>query len=631
MSICGGASIANGTVPDIERALNALCSSNRSRRRHWKSAGVNLGVCNDGAAFDNGHNTAIAFDGRIDNRKDLAAIIGLPNREAPGDAQLALYAFEHWGEEFCNHIIGDFACAVWDGISRSVLLASDPGALRPLFYWYDHDEILFASEQHGLWCEPRVPKILDEDQMAAWLARLPREPSRSFYKGICRVPPGHLVTWKKGTHLLKRYWYPENIPTLRLKRNQDYADALRSCFEEAVSCRIDSGGLIGSHLSGGLDSASVTALAARQLAISGHPLVAYTAVPQTPVIGSFPGRFVDEGPKAAALARMYPNVEHILVPNIARPLMDNTLRREAAQDWPILDQVDMVWIDAISEAAAERGTKVLLTAFMGNFTVSYDGLTLLPRLAQQAHWVKFTRALWQMKSRSGRNWLSILNTASASLLPLSFHRALRKLVGRPELSLPDYSLINPNLLKSTGLEDKAVRQGGSLRSLVGRDGRLLRLAALDRSDHRGHATAATRRLFGVDTRDPTSDRRLIELCLSIPEEQYLYQGEPRSLVRRAMVGLLPAEILLERHRGKQAADWFNVVDPARNAFAEEVARLEVSPLAQKCLDMPRLRRLIEDWPSADCNRPEFYMMYEFALPLALSAGRFIRRIEGGNA
>jgi len=631
MAICGGAVVSSGVVPDIERSLNALSYTHRARRLRWKGTGVIFGACNDGTLFSGDHSAAIAFDGRIDNRNDLLAAVQLPNRGYGGDAQLALCAFERWGDDFCNHIIGDFACAVWDGSSRSILLASDPGALRPLFYWLGQDEILFASEQRGLWCESRVPKLLDEEEMAAWLARLPREPSRSFYKDVLRVPPGHLVVWKNGPHQLKRYWHPEGIPILHLKRDQDYADALRASFEEAVRCRIDRDALTGSHLSGGLDSSSVTALAARQLATSGHSLVAFTAVPQTPVVGSFPGRFVDEGPKAAALARMYSNVEHVLVPNITRPLMDNTLRREVAQDWPILEQVGMLWLDAIGEIASQRGIKTLLIGAMGNLTVSYDGLTLLPQLARKGHWMKFANTLWQMKSRSGRNWRSILGKASASLLPRPLHRALRKQAGRPEAVLSDYSLINPTLLKSTGLEEKAASLGESLENLVGGDGRALRLAALDRSDHRGHIAAATRRLFRVDSRDPTSDRRLIELCLSIPEEQYLYHGEPRSLLRRTMAGLLPDEILYETRRGKQAADWFNAIDPARGAFVEEVSRLETSPLAQKCLDMPRLRRLVEDWPSSDCNSPEFYMIYEFAIPLALSAGRFIRRIEGGNA
>ena len=629
MSICGGIPATADVRAELERSLSALCRGPRSATRRWTGASAGLAACDDGGLFADTDGTAVV-DGRIDNRAELLGELGLGPSAGLSDAELLLHLYRKSGAAFSDRVLGDFSCAVWDARERTLLLASDPGALRPMFYWLGPDEILFASEQRGLWCHPRVPKQLDEDQMAAWLARLPREPSRSFYRDICRVPPGHRVVWRDNRVTIDRYWRPEDLPTLWLKRDEDYAEALHDLLDQAVRCRIGTQGPVATQLSGGLDSSSVTALAARALAEQDRPLIALTMAPTGEVGDLGPGRFADESSHAAAVARGHANIEHVLIPNFPEPFLDALDRREAVQDWPVLSVFGVPGVDHMARTAAHRGCKVMLTGNLGNMTASYDGLTLLPALARRMHWRRLAQSMAQMRARSGHRWSSILAMTLLPLLPLPAARAVRQRFGRPELALPDYSLINPAFLKRSGLEARAVRHGGSLGNLVDWDGRRLRLAVFDRSDHRGHMAAALRRQFGVDMLDPTSDRRVVEFCLAIPEEQFLHQGEPRALIRRAMAPLLPPEILQERRRGLQMADWHGVATAARWELAAEVARLEQSPLAQQCLDLPRLRRLIDDWPAAHDMRADNYLLYQFALPFTLSAGRFIRRLEGGN-
>jgi asparagine synthase (glutamine-hydrolysing) len=154
----------------------------------------------------------------------------------------------------------------------------------------------------------------------------------------------------------------------------------------------------------------------------------------------------------------------------------------------------------------------------------------------------------------------------------------------------------------------------------------LRLAVLNRE--RGHWATSTRRLFGIDTRDPTSDRRLIELCLSIPDTQFLHKGVCRSLIRRAMAGIVPEKILCERRKGLQAADWRFGFDAAIPGFAAELDRLHNSSLARQFLDLPRMQKLLDRWPGP--NDPSLASEYLIAFSRGVAAGRFIRRIEGDN-
>ncbi len=135
-------------------------------------------------------------------------------------------------------------------------------------------------------------------------------------------------------------------------------------------------------------------------------------------------------------------------------------------------------------------------------------------------------------------------------------------------------------------------------------------------------------MFGVDIRDPTSDRQPIEPCLSIPEQPYILGGQSRSLLRRAMQGVIP---LIERRRGRQAADWRLGFDAALPALREEVARLRNAPLARESVDLDRKQTMLDTWPGVDNTDLAVQITYTAAFSRGLTAGRFIRRVEGGNS
>lgn len=622
MGFCGGLNLAPGTT---ERCLAAL---RRSARRLSSTVKIEctLAACEDAiAAQDLG--AAVVFDGRLDNRDALLRRLGLA--AATDTGALLLAAYRRWGRDCFAHLIGDYACAIWDRDARAFYLATDPGALRTLFFWTDRGRLLFATEQRGLFACPDVPREIDRDQMAAWLCMLPREPLRTFFRGINRVPPGHVVRWAAGEATLERWWRPEELPMLYLPRDEDYEEALREALDEAVRARTRPGERIGSNLSGGLDSSSVSALAARQLAKEGRELTAFTAAPRHPQPARR-NRFTDEWPSAAEVAALYPNITHVRIDNDAEPLLDALDRREAAIDWPVLNATNTVWIDAINREAKRRRLDVLLQGAMGNMTISYSGGERLAGHLRRADIAGTWRTIADLRRGGRRSWLGIAGEAADTLLPQGLSRGLRSVLGRGSKGVFDYSAIHPDFLKQSGLTDRARTLGGRLRNLTPGDGRALRLAVLDRTDHRGHHAMATRRLFGIDVRDPTSDRRVVELCLSIPEEQFARGGAPRSLIRRAMRGLVPDVVLNERPKGLQAADWRVGFQEALPGLRAEMARLRSSSFASECLDLDRMEALLDAWPGSDDRSEEANADYLCAFSRALTAGRFIRRVEGGN-
>ena len=137
--------------------------------------------------------------------------------------------------------------------------------------------------------------------------------------------------------------------------------------------------------------------------------------------------------------------------------------------------------------------------------------------------------------------------------------------------------------------------------------------------------------WGLDVRDPTADRRLVELCLSIPPEQFLVEGEPRALARAAFADRLPPEILQEKRSGLQASDWHEGFAAARDEIAEEVERFASIEATGQVLDDEMLKRLLSHIPDGDWNSSKVSSLYRLALLRGLSAGHFVRKATGSNA
>jgi asparagine synthase (glutamine-hydrolysing) len=117
----------------------------------------------------------------------------------------------------------------------------------------------------------------------------------------------------------------------------------------------------------------------------------------------------------------------------------------------------------------------------------------------------------------------------------------------------------------------------------------------------------------------------------LPGRFFLHRGIEARLLKLAMRGRLPEGHLRSGgYKGYQAIDWHEALTRSRTEIAEEIERLEASPMARRCLDLPRLRRLVDDWPTGDWHSPRVTQSYRLALSRGLAMGRFIRRMEGGN-
>ncbi|MDS4057719.1 MAG: asparagine synthetase B, partial [Candidatus Contendobacter sp.] len=517
--------------------------------------------------------TLILFDGRLDNREELAGDLGIPGEELRllADGAIAQRACLRWDTAAVDRLLGDFALACWQPRARRLWLARDPLGTRPLYWHQKPDLFAFATLPKALFAIPGVDKAICEERLHDYLCLLPMIGPDSFFKGIYRVEPGQILVLDGEAITTHRYhrWDPDR--ELRLKSDDDYLEAFREQVERSVACRLRSSGLIASYLSSGFDSSTVAALAARQLAAENKLLIAYTSVPREGFDGPVPkGRHGDEGPGARALAARFPNIEHHLIRTTGTTPLDHLEEDVQTLDRPPLNPCNTVWVNAIAAAAARRGAKVLLTGGMGNMTISYTGREYLPWLFGQRQWAAWWREMRGLKRRQpAPRWRGLLLQSVAPYLPPVLWGLIERIRSGRRWVLTDYTAIHPDFMERMGHANRVKATGWDLSYRPWGDSRRMRIAVLERMDNGDYQVAAN--ADGLERRDPTADRRLIEFCLAVPDHQYLCEGRTRWLLHRLMGDTLPPEILLAQTRGYQAADWYESMAAAIPRIREELA------------------------------------------------------------
>lgn len=560
---------------------------------------------------------ALVADLRLDNRNELISALGVERARACGmaDAELLLAALERWGEATLDRIVGDYAFAWFDAHAHRLILARDPIGQRPLFWHRGPGFFAFSSMPRGLHALPGVARQADETAVARFVALLPEEGPRSFHAGIQRVQPGHVVTVTPASIASRRYWTPPRRQ-LRLRSFDDYVEAFRTELDRAVASRLRRAeGGIASHLSGGWDSSAVTATAARLLSVSGERLTAFTSVPRAGHAWAAPGkRFADEGPLAAATAAHHSNIDHMLIENPGRSPIANLSYHVQKFERPPYNICNHVWLSEIRDAARSKGARVLLTGEIGNWTISYAPSNLLADYVRQGRWAAWWREARAMRPKASLR--GILAMSFGPWVPDFLWRGLDRFSSHPGLDFQ--SALHPRFAR-LGQEREKWAIGPANRP---RDHVLHRLDAFQHMDF-GTYRKGVLAGWGIDKRDATVDRRLIEFCLSLPVDMLLKDGVRRPLARAALSDRLPPAVLDEAGKGYQAADWHDGLSRDRAAIKGLVEAIAADNEAAGLFDLEFLRALLRDWPRNGWDAPETIARYRVALLQALSAGQFL--------
>jgi asparagine synthase (glutamine-hydrolysing) len=578
--------------------------------------------CFDRQPLSAGGVTSLVADIRLDNRAELAAELDFSQQQIAemADSDLLLAAWQRWHEQCVDHLSGAFSFAVWNEQEQHLFLARDHTGERPLFYASTANCFAFASMPKGLHRLPFVGAEVDEDYVAHYLtlANMPIE--QTIFRKLRRLPSGCSLSIHREKTRLWRHWRTDHLQDLRLGSPEEYLDCFREKFDRAVRARLRTRGRIGAHLSGGLDSASVAATAARLLGAEGGELTCYTAVPR-PGFAALDSKthFDDEGAAAAEVAALYPNMRHALVDSSATSFLDILDHNNDLYDHPCFGPSNEVWSNAILDRARAEGVTVLLNGKCGNSTFSNEGLGAFSAWFRGGQWATLAGVAWQFVNTRKASKRLILRHAVWPSLPFWLRSQTDPHMRGFSLC---YSMLRPEIAQRLDLERIAFRD----MNRSSPDGRTMLRTLLEYGDV-ADTPMASQGGWQLDFRDPTYDRSIVEFCLTVPLEEFLRGGELRSLARRAMAGRLPPGTLGRTQRGRQSADWYVNLGAVRGRMAAQVNELQNSPLASRMLDLARMRRLIADWPSSGFDGVDISSSHHIALTRGFSVGRFLMQYD----
>jgi asparagine synthase (glutamine-hydrolysing) len=568
---------------------------------------------------------ALVADLRLDNREELARSLGLgpADLSAIADSGLLALALLRWGDETPEHLLGDFAFAWFDAARRRLLLARDPLGQRPLFWHRGAGFFAFASMPKGLFALDAVPRRADETNLVRYLGMIPQLGNASFYDGIQRVEPGHVLAVSAEGETSRRYWTARRS-VLHLPRFEDYVEAFRSELDAAVARRLrGAGAVVATHLSGGWDSSAVTATAARLRAPRGERVVAFTSVPRPGRALDVPtGRVGDEGALARATAALHPNIEHVPIETPDRSAVADLALYAETFDRPVFNMCNHVWLGEIRTAARAAGARVLLTGEIGNWTISAAPSTLLADYLRERRWLGWAREAAAMLGSGGARLRGVLANSFGPWTPDVVWNRLRGLSSSPELAA--LSPVHPRFRRRVADEQEALGLGLARRPKDRFAAAADALSQMDYGEYRKGVLAG----WGIDKRDATADHRLIAFCLSLPLDMLLKDGVRRPLARAALADRLPQEVLAERRKGYQSADWHVALTRDREKVRALVERIAADSTAAALIDVQHLRRLVDAWPSGGWGERRTMGLYRTGLVAALTAGQFILTANG---
>ena len=218
-------------------------------------------------------------------------------------------------------------------------------------------------------------------------------------------------------------------------------------------------------------------------------------------------------------------------------------------------------------------------------------------------------------------------------MPHRLRRIVYRLKGRDPDSVERFSALNPAFIAEHDFAAKFRADDFDPWFSEGNRRRGAALRAEYMFDHNQFArdgTGIEAEVTGIARRSPLGDRRLLEFTLTVPEPMFRKNGVARSFARRVLADRLPREILDKPRLGVAEPAWFRALDAQRKNIGRDLERIEASALARRMLDIPRLKRLMAEWPKGEQEARSRPREYQRCLR-GIHIGRFIRWVEGGNA
>ncbi|HBW34170.1 asparagine synthase (glutamine-hydrolyzing) [Desulfosporosinus sp. BICA1-9] len=532
------------------------------------------------------HTFTLIYNGELYNTPELRQ--ELLSRgyifEGHSDTEAVLLSYLEWGPSCVERFNGIFAFGIWDSQEQQLFVARDRLGVKPLFYSELLKGLVFASELKALLKHPAIsPNLGTEGLSEIFLLGPARTPGVGVYEGISELRPGHFLIYSANGLRIRRYWalpnhvHEDDLPTTIAK--------IRELFVDTVQRQLVSDVPIGTLLSGGLDSSAITAIAAEFQNLNGH--------------GSLPTFSVD-----------YAENDKYFQANEFQPSADGP------------------WIERVSQTFGTKHTNCAfkipeLVQALKASTIARD----LPGMADvDSSLLLFSREIKKKVTVGlsgecadevfgGYPWFHRQDALDAQTFPWTLHVENRLQILSPEL----HELLHPRdyLLKryEEALSEIPLLPSSSSvihqdsRTLTGnlqREARIREITYLTLTrfmptllDRKDRMTMAT----GLEVRVPYCDHRLVEYAWNIPWEMKAIEGREKGLLRQALTGILPDDVLWRRKSPYPKTHHPSYLSTVRT-WLRDILADKTSPVLP-FINVPALRDLMKLSDTMPSGRPWF--------------------------
>lgn len=490
----------------------------------------------------------LVYNGEVYNHPTL-----MPDLQAQGvtyrthcDTETVLHLYERVGKALPSRLRGMFAIAIWDRAERELFLVRDRFGVKPVYYAHlDDGSLVFASEIKAILASGEVRAELNAAALPDFLANYAPSGEETLYAGIRRLPAGHSLTWRNGAVTIAPYWdlaFAEG--TLDDRSDASLVDEYRERFRDAVRMRLMADVPLGMFLSGGIDSAAITAVMSE---LVDEPIKTFSV--------AFAEREANELAYARLVSQRYATDHHEVVVSPAE-FFGALPRLVWHEDEPIAHPSSIA-LNFVSRLAAER-VKVVLTgegsdetlAGYNRYRVTVYNARLGARYERLAPQALRAAVRGGIEALSGRTGLKRKLERTFLYLPSDLDTIYFDnfaVFGRARQG----ELLSPALRERVRAIDPYAAHHAALgrtnaRSLLNRllyaDTKTYLQELLMKQDQMSMAAS-------IESRVPFLDHPLVEFAAALPQRMKLRGVTTKYILREAMKGALPPEILSRKKLG----------------------------------------------------------------------------------
>jgi asparagine synthase (glutamine-hydrolysing) len=551
---------SKGGVTILYRAFHTTRESRREKQPHISSSGA-----------------VITWDGRLDNRAELISELSDSLTNGSTDVAIVAIAFEKWGANCFPKLIGDWALSIWNPGNRSLILAKDPIGTCHLYYSFDNNRVTWSTILDPLVRLAGKTFALNEEYIAGWFSMFPAVDLTPCI-GIHSVPPSSSVLLRPRKHAVSKYWDFDPKNKIRYRADAEYEEHFRTVFATAVQRKLRSDRPVLAELSGGRDSSSIVCMADTVIA-----------------------RGTAETQRLDTLS-MYDDSE----PNWnERPYFTKVEEKRGRTGWhvnvgardpekipapePPPESVHARFVPTpgydgrtaphFRMCIASQGNRVVLSGIGGDEVMGgvptpapeLKNLLVRAQFGALAHQLK----VWALEKR--KPWFHLFWEAARGFFPPAL------------LGVPKYMRPAPWLQSSFVKHHRA--------ALLGYPSRTQLFGPLPSFQENVGTLDALRRQLArtalpfeppFEKRYPYLDRDLLEFMFAIPREQLVRPTQRRSLMRRALVGIVPDEILNRKTKAFVARspmvaisnDWVHFAEMTQNMLSSSLGIVDPERISE---------------------------------------------------